>query len=89
MKGKISLFQFSRFHKVPEFGKVGSYFKADIEIVFKNLQRKYDSNYIDIYGFFEAIEVLSQKVYKDEDRSYGENIAEFIEKSLIFFEEFT
>jgi len=58
-KGKISLFQFSRFHKVPEFGKAGSYFKADLEIVFKNLQRKHDCNYIDIYGLFEAIEVLS------------------------------
>mgnify|MGYP001282011829 FL=1 len=59
MKGKISLFQFSRFHKVPEFNKIGNYFKADIEIVFKNLQRKHDCNCIDIYGFFEAIEVLS------------------------------
>ena len=27
-------------------------------------------------------------MYKDEDRSYGENIAEFIEKSLVFFEDF-
>ena len=50
---------------MPEFGKVGSYFKADIEIVFKNLQRKYDSNYLDIYGFFEAVEKLTQKMYKD------------------------
>ena len=73
---------------MPEFGKVGSYFKADLEIVFKNLQRKHDCNYLDIYALFEAIEVLSQKVYKDEDRSYGENIAEFIEKSLAFFEDF-
>ena len=44
---------------MPEFGKVGSYFKADLEIVFKNLQRKHDCNYLDIYGLFEAIEVLS------------------------------
>ena len=36
-KDKISLFQFSRLYKVPEYGKAGSYFKADIEIVFKNL----------------------------------------------------
>jgi len=31
------MFQFSRLYKVPEFGKVGSFFKADLEIVFKNL----------------------------------------------------
>ena len=37
LKGRLSLFQFSRFHKVPEFSKVGSYFKADLEIAFKNM----------------------------------------------------
>jgi hypothetical protein len=44
---------------VPEYSKAGSYFKADIEIVFKNLQRKHDCTHLDIYAFFEAIEVLS------------------------------
>lgn len=37
MRGRISMFQFSRLYKVPEFGKLGSYFKADLEIVFKQL----------------------------------------------------
>jgi len=74
-KDKVSLFQFSRFYKVPEFGKIGSFFKADLEMVFKNLQRKYDSTYLDIYAFFEAIEILSGKVYKtDEETTVGDNI---------------
>jgi hypothetical protein len=50
---------------VPEFCSVGSFFKADIEIVFKNLQRKYDLICLDLYSFFESIEILCQKVYKN------------------------
>ena len=42
MAGRITMFQFQRFYKVPFIGKVGSYFKADLEIVFKSMQRKYD-----------------------------------------------
>jgi len=37
MEHRLSLFQFSRLNKVPDFGKQGSFFKADLEIVFKNL----------------------------------------------------
>ncbi len=59
MKDKLSMFQFARLYKVPEFGKLGSYLKADIELGFKNLQKKYDQTYLDIYAFFEAIEILS------------------------------
>ena len=55
-------------YKVPAFSKIGSYFKADIEIVFKNLQRKHDCNFLDLYAFFEAVETLSQKIYKDEEK---------------------
>ena len=82
------MFQFSRLNKVPEFGKQGSFFKADLEIVFKNLQRKYECVYLDIYAFFEAIEKLSEKVYKDqEEMTFGDKIKEFIERGVEFFEE--
>lgn len=74
---------------MPEFGKVGSFFKADLEITFKNLQKKYDTNFIDLYAFFEAIEVLSQKLYKDqEDLSYGDKVGLFLEAGLNFFTDF-
>jgi hypothetical protein len=74
---------------VPEFGKLGSYFKADLEIVFKNLQRKFDCTYIDIYAFFEAVEVLAQKVYKDqEDNSFKDNIEAFLDAGVEYFTEF-
>ena len=88
LRGRLSLFQFSRFHKVPEFSKVGSYFKADLEIAFKNMQRKYDSPSLDIYSFFETVETLAQKIYKDyEDSTYGERIEWFLDASLEYFEE--
>lgn len=64
-RDKVSQFQFSRFHKVPEFGKTGSYFKADLELVFKNLQKKYESVCLDLYAFFDACELLAQKIYKE------------------------
>lgn len=37
MKDKLSMFQFMRLAKVPEFSHCGSYLKADLEIIFKNL----------------------------------------------------
>ena len=90
LKGRLSLFQFSRFYKVPEFNKVGSYFKADLEIAFKNMQRKYDSPAIDIYSFFETVEILAQKIYKEyEESTYGEKIEWFLDAAVEYFEEAT
>jgi type III secretory pathway component EscR len=44
---------------------------------------------LDIYGFFEAIEILSQKVYKDEeDSTYKDNIEKFIDAGIDFFTKF-
>lgn len=34
-------------------------------MTFKQLQKKHDCTCIDIYGFFEAIEKLSMKLYKE------------------------
>lgn len=91
MKGKISMFQFSRLYKVPEFGKLGSYFKADLEIVFKQLLIKHDlqHNSLDLYSFFEAIEILTSKIYKkDEDTTFGDNLTQFLDAAVPFFEDF-
>ena len=39
--------------------------------------------------FFEAIEILSQKVYKDlEDSTYKDNIEMFIDAGIEFFTDF-
>jgi len=62
----INSMQFSRFSRVPELAKVGQFFKADLDIVFKNMQRKYDTQSLDIHGFFNAIEILVPKVFKTD-----------------------
>ena len=75
---------------MPEFSKLGSYFKADLEIVFKQLLLKYDlqHNCIDLYGFFEAIETLTQKIYKpSEETTFGDNITTFLDVTTTYFEE--
>ena len=46
---------------------------------------------MDIYGFFDAIEILSQKIYKDEtqpDKPLHDSIDSFITASTEFFEDF-
>ena len=77
---------------MPEFGKTGgSYFKADLELVFKNLQKKYECVCLDIYAFFDACEILAQKIYKEQVNEdgqslYGENVETFLDTSIEFFE---
>ena len=70
---------------MPQLNRIGSFFKVDIELVFKTLQRKHDQNYLDMFAFFEAIEILSQKVYKDGS-SLGEKVRMLLEDSLAYFE---
>ena len=55
----ISLFQFSRLSRVPQFSKVNQFFKADLDICFKNAQRKHDTPALDIHAFFEVVESLA------------------------------
>jgi hypothetical protein len=44
---------------------------------------------LDLYSFLDAIEMLSQKIYKNqEDSTFGENISQFLDAALPFFEEF-
>jgi len=52
------------------------------------LQKKHDSTLIDIYAFFEAVEILAQKVYKDQESEYGENINQFLDAAIEFFSDF-
>jgi len=39
---RVTPYQFNRLARVPGFGKVNQFFKADLEISFKNTQRKYE-----------------------------------------------
>ena len=63
-------------------------------MVFKMLQKKYDCVALDIYGFFEAIERIVEKLYKDQmhdeegNSLFGENLTEFLDISLEWFENF-
>ena len=40
--------------------------KADFDIVYKNVTRKNECTYLDLYGFFDALEQLANKVFKGE-----------------------
>ena len=57
----------------------------------KQLLLKHDlqHNCLDLYSFFEAIEMLSQKIYKNqEDSVFGDNICQFLDAAVPFFEDF-
>lgn len=74
-----------------EFTKVeGTYFKADLELTFKNLIKQHDGvSTIDIYDFFSAVEKLCTKLYKEyEDMQLYDKVQAFIEAATPFFEEF-
>ena len=50
---------------------------------------KYDCTALDIFGFFDSIEILSQKIYKEyEDLDYCGKIEEYIDCAIEFFTEF-
>lgn len=83
---QVTLFQFSRLARVPEFARVNQFFKADLDICFKNMQRKYDCQGLDLHAFFDAIESLSKKIYKDED-VFEDCLAQFLDAALPFFDE--
>ena len=69
---RVTSYQFSRLARVPGFGKANQFFKADLEISFKNMTRKYECTSLDIFAFFEAIEHLSQKIFKPNFEGEGE-----------------
>lgn len=52
------------------------------------MQRKYDTTNIGIFAFLECVEVLAQKVYKDEESTFKENVEAFLDIGIEFFEEF-
>ena len=45
----------------------GGIMKADYDILYKNILKKTELPNMDIYCFFEAIESLCQKIYKDAE----------------------
>jgi len=50
------------------------------------MQRKHDSPSLDLHAFYDAIEQLSQKIYKDEE-DLETSLSYFIEAAIAFFEE--
>lgn len=43
-----------------------------MEIIYKNLIRKYDCSSLDIHAFFDGCEALSQKIFKPNYEGEGE-----------------
>ena len=50
--------------------------KADYDILYKNVVKRYELVTMDIYAFFDAIETLCWKIFKD---------AETLEEALLKF----
>jgi len=50
------------------------------------MQRKHDSVALDLHAFFDAIEYLSKKIYKEEE-VFEICLAQFLDAALPFFEE--
>jgi len=82
----VTLFQFSKLARVPEFARANQFFKADLDICFKNMQRKHDCAALDLHGFFDAIEYLSKKIYKDEEQ-FEPCLTQFLDAAVPFFED--
>ena len=67
---------------------MGLAFKGDLDAYFKNFQRKHDMSHMDIQSFFDAIEYLSKKYYKNEEEmSHYDCVNEFLEMCLAYFDE--
>jgi len=49
------------------------------------MQRKYDSPTLDLYAFFDAVEALAMKIYKDE--LLVDAVTMFLDEAIPFFEE--
>ena len=50
------------------------------------MQRKHDSVALNLDGFFDAIEALSKKIYKDED-VFESCLSQFLDAAIPFFED--
>jgi hypothetical protein len=45
----------------------GGLLKAHYDIIYKNVVRKSENNQMDLNSFFDALEELSQRLYKKRD----------------------
>ena len=50
------------------------------------MQRKYDCQGLDLHAFFDAIEALSKKIYKEEE-VFENCLCQFLDAALPFFDE--
>lgn len=50
------------------------------------MQRKHDCNALDLHGFFDAIESLCKKIYKDEE-VFETCLTQFLDAAIPFIEE--
>jgi hypothetical protein len=85
---------FSKFSRIPGFTKNNQSFKADLEICFKNMQRKYECVFLDIHSFFEVLETLCVKVFRpkviaeDEvEMTVAECLELFLAEAIPYFSE--
>jgi len=69
---------------VAAFFKSNNIIKADLDIVYKNVARRYESNTMDFYGFLDGVEQLATKIYRKE--TLNESVQLFLEKANAHFD---
>lgn len=60
----VTMATWSKLARIAGFTRNNQTFKADLEIAFKNMQRKYECQSLDIHSFFEVLETLSIKLFR-------------------------
>lgn len=50
------------------------------------MQRKHDCNALDLHGFFDGIESLCKKIYKDED-VFETCLTQFLDAAIPYIED--
>lgn len=60
-----------------------SILKADFDIVYKNALRRNDTSVMDLYCFFDAIELLANKAFK---LNFRENLENLLNIAIDYFE---
>ena len=83
--------QFNRVGRITAFGKMNQFFKADLDICFKNMLKKYDCQFLDIHAFFELLETVSIKIFRakpsdDDELSVSECLDQFLTEAIPFYE---
>lgn len=81
----VTQYQISRLARISSFTKLSQSFKADLEICMKNVQRKHDCQHFDIHAFFEFVESIATKTFKQGEVSLLDCLELFLAEAQALF----